>query len=103
MNLIVEVYMMRVTALLGAGASVDIGGPLSVDLTYRVRARVQEIYDPKTQNINRVPFLNEVSTKLDNYFSPEKSHFEDIFYALESLSSFTRGWRPRTIKNSNLI
>ncbi|GIO97759.1 hypothetical protein J14TS5_28450 [Paenibacillus lautus] len=89
---------MRVTALLGAGASVDIGGPLSVDLTDRVRAKAQEIYDPKTENIDRVPFLNEVATKLDDYFSPEKSHFEDIFYALESLSSFTRGWRPRTIK-----
>lgn len=65
--------MVRVTALLGAGASVDIGGPLSVDLTYRVRAKVQEIYDPKTENINRVPFLNEVAMKFDDYYSRKKS------------------------------
>ncbi|KZS47089.1 hypothetical protein AWU65_14725 [Paenibacillus glucanolyticus] len=95
--------MARVTALLGAGASVDIGGPLSVDLTYRVRARVQEIYDPKTQNINRVPFFNEVPTKLDNYFSPEKVILRIYFMRLKaSLHSHEDGDQG-LLKNSNLI
>ncbi|MEK4456849.1 SIR2 family protein [Paenibacillus sp. FSL R10-2748] len=89
---------MRVTALLGAGASVDIGGPLSVDLTRSVRSKLQEIYDLKTGHVTKVPFLNDIAAELDNYFSPTISHFEDIFYTLESLSSYARGWQSKTVK-----
>lgn len=59
---------MRVTALLGAGASVDIGGPLSTHLTRIVRETPQRIYDFETHNFVEYEFLEEVSSELDNFF-----------------------------------
>ncbi|WP_342570601.1 SIR2 family protein [Paenibacillus sp. FSL R5-0749] len=89
---------MRVTALLGAGASVDIGGPLSTHLTRIVRETPQRIYDFETHNFVEYEFLEEVSSELDNFFSPSICHFEDVFYTLESLISFARLSQSGTMK-----
>jgi hypothetical protein len=86
---------MHVTCLLGAGASVDIGGPLSSDLTTLVRQKQQQTINSQQP----VPFLDRVGQILDTYFHPQNSHFEDIFFTLESLNSILKGRNPGTVKD----
>lgn len=86
---------MHVTSLLGAGASVDIGGPLSTELTTLVRQKMQQIINCPAP----VPFIERVGQALDTYFHPQNSHFEDIFFTLESLNSFLKGSSPGTVKD----
>lgn len=88
---------MRVTALLGAGASVDLGGPLSTQLTNIVRRKKQNILD-KNHNFIDIPFIEEVAKELDQYFEKETANFEDIFATLEGLYSYCTAWQARTVK-----
>lgn len=65
----------RVTCILGAGAVVDIGGPLTDRIT-------QEI-------VKKNCLIAEIADKLDNYYGKDNYNFEDIFHVIESLRSFT--------------
>jgi hypothetical protein len=88
----------RVTAFLGAGAVVDIGGPTTGALTKFVRAVRQEHLCPPNNWVKGIPFLDCVAARLDQYLHPAKGNFEDLFHALETLSSLQRGWQPKTVK-----
>lgn len=88
---------MRITALLGAGAAVDIGGPLSSDLTKTVRAKTQDLFVPGHGMVT-TPLLGRIADILDDYFGPQGCHFEDIFYTLESLATYEKANHPGVIK-----
>lgn len=69
--------MNRITALLGAGAAVDIGGPTSLQLTDKLLSQAQS------------PILKIIHDTLQGYFKRpgELVNFEDIFHAIEKLYS----------------
>lgn len=73
---------MRITALLAAGSTIEIGGPTTSQITKSVRNN---------------DFLNKIASEIDNFYSPESCHFEHIFHTLETLYSYQRGWAPRSV------
>lgn len=76
---------MRVTALLGAGATVDIGGIMSDELTQYVIEKEQKYTDRDGGETKR-QFLKEIYNKLNEY--DNKPHnFEDVFNLLEWIYS----------------
>ncbi|OEF98274.1 SIR2 family protein [Desulfuribacillus alkaliarsenatis] len=89
---------MRVTAFLGAGASIEIGGPLAKDLTQEVRSTTQKFIDFKTKLPIEANFIDNVSKLLDTYYAPDICNFEEIFHVLEMLDSYSSGWEPTTVK-----
>ncbi|QGG48874.1 SIR2 family protein [Heliorestis convoluta] len=82
----------RVTAFLGAGSSIEIGGPLATDLTSKVRNKKQ-IFQGKN-----VDFINNIAKTLNNSYKNNQGNFEDIFHVLEMLTSLNRSWRAETAK-----
>ena len=89
---------MRVLAFLGAGATVEIGGPTTSQLTEKIRKQRQNLWDPTTKRVRKLLFLRRVSSLLDKHYAPEAANFEDVFHALEMLDSFGTGWNPGTVK-----
>ena len=82
---------MRVTAFLGAGACLDIGGSSTKELTNLVRKKKQQFIDPFTKQIEESAFVEEIASQLDSYFAPEVCTFEELFHVLEMISSYFRG------------
>lgn len=77
---------MRVTALLGAGATVDIGGIVSEKLTQYIIEKEQKCGDTETGEAKR-QFLKEIYVELNKY--DNKPHnFEDVFNLLEWIYTF---------------
>lgn len=94
---------MRITAFLGAGACLDIGGPATEELTDLVRKKKQQFFDPSTKQMKESSFVEEIARQLDSYFAPEVCNpevcnFEELFHVLETMSSYFRGAQPRTGK-----
>ena len=63
-----EVFMKRVTVLLGAGATVEIGGIVSKDLTKKVIDKKQEYIDQQDKAV-KICFLKKVADTLNFYWS----------------------------------
>lgn len=100
---------MKITALLGAGAFVDIDGCSTEELTNNIKS-LRKIYPQKfpLQDIDE-PFLLKVANELDDFWEQkrndnklkdsDKCNFEDILDALEKLYSFKRfGDDPKYFK-----
>lgn len=83
----------RVTALVGAGACIDIGGPTTVGLTDSIRGL--SVFDSDGQNVN---FIDQVAQQLNNYYRSSQCNFEDIFHTIEDLDSYAGGFRQSTVK-----
>lgn len=78
--------IMRITALLGAGVTVDIGGIVSNRMTEEVVKAVQTYCDIETQCKVSRKILEEIEIFLNTYYG-YKCNFEDIFNALEIIYS----------------
>ncbi|MDP8238181.1 MAG: SIR2 family protein [Candidatus Hatepunaea meridiana] len=89
---------MRITALLGAGASLEIGGPSTELLTILVRDKEQEFLDSTTRKIIKESIVDDVAKDIDRYLHPDRCNFEDIFSIFESLNSLNSGYHPGTSK-----
>lgn len=78
---------MNVTALLGAGAFLDVDGKSTPFLTQNVVDKITEI---KANSFckNSEPFLKKVADELNGYWKPDKCNFEDIYHTLEMLFSY---------------
>jgi SIR2-like domain len=87
---------MSVTAFIGAGAVLDIGGPTTSCLTNAVK-RLQQWKGDLGSNAT-VPAIQQIANALDNYYAPNTANFEDIFHAIESLISLQTGLTPKTAK-----
>jgi hypothetical protein len=87
---------MSVTAFIGAGAVLNIGGPTTTALTNAIKLRQQWNGVPRL-NVT-VPAIQQIADSLDRYFAPGTANFEDIFHAVESLVSLQIGLTPRTAK-----
>lgn len=83
--------MMRITAFIGAGAAIELGGPTTDLITQAVRNRKQGFFDKKIQ------FIDRVAKVLDNYYG-SPCNFEEIFHTLELLHSYKTGLYPSTVK-----
>jgi hypothetical protein len=76
----------RVTCLLGAGSVVDIGGPITNEITQQL--------------VKNNSLIAEITKKLNSYYGKENYNFEDIFHVIESLRSFAgkdnavKGYKP---------
>ncbi|MBI3583462.1 MAG: SIR2 family protein [Nitrospinae bacterium] len=88
---------MRVTAFIGAGAIIDIGGPTTHDITNKVRSVQQDIFDTSAKCMVPRPFIEEVAQHLSSFWGIEPN-FEDIFHALEMLDSCRVGWDIKAAK-----
>lgn len=90
---------MRVTAFLGAGACLDIGGPLTKELTDLVRKIKPQSSDFLTKQMREstFEFVEEIIKRLDSYYNPDVCNFEEIFHALEMISSYFRGRQKHII------
>lgn len=86
----------RITCLLGAGATIPIGGPKTTEITDAARQKTQHVIDPSTNTWIDVRFIDEIAEKLNDFLAPSRCHFEDIFHVLESLESYRAGWLPST-------
>ncbi|HYV26387.1 MAG TPA: SIR2 family protein [Candidatus Eisenbacteria bacterium] len=86
---------MSVTAFIGAGAVLNIGGPTTSRLTDAVKLRDQ--WDGIPNSNVRVPAIQQIGTALDTYFRTS-ANFEDIFHAVESLISLRAGLTPTSSK-----
>ncbi len=89
----------RITVLLGAGAMMDVTTLSCYSITQNVIAKRQNIFrDGKWES---VPFLNYVYEQLREYYSKEREsvNFEDIFHALEMLSSIQTANDEQTVKS----
>lgn len=84
---------MRVTALIGAGAAIDIGGPTTQQITEKV---VNEIQGKYLKNKKQYT-LKGIYKILNNFYRDRESNFEDIFHTLEMLSSYQTAWGDRTV------
>lgn len=91
---------MKVTALLGAGAFIDIGGKSTYELTESVIQHRLNFRDMFNRDFNE-PFLSKIADELNDFWEPEKCNFEDILDALEKLYSFRLyGRDPKYFKPS---
>ena len=88
---------MSVTAFIGAGAVLGIGGPTTADLTAAIKRRRQWRGNPR-HRFAKVSAIREVADALDLYFQPATANFEDIFHAIESLESLRVGLQAGTAK-----
>lgn len=86
-----------VTALLGAGATLDIGGKTTAAITATIRRQQQTVFRPPAP-LTFIPFLDKLASCLDNYYSPARSTFEDVFEALEAITTYKRAWDPMCAK-----
>lgn len=86
----------RITCLLGAGATIPLGGPKTSDITVAARQKSQHVIDPSTNTWVHVAFIDELAQRLDQFLAPQRCHFEDIFHVLETLESYRAGWEPGT-------
>src|ERR1700724_2882679 len=100
---------MRITAFIGAGATIQIGGPTTEQLTEVVKLQEQWVGDP-TKLSDKVPAIRAIAEALDHSYCPEptkcpthancpnRANFEDIFNAIEALTSLQTGQRTDTAK-----
>lgn len=79
---------MKVTALLGAGAFLDVDGKSTPYLTQKVVEKKTEIKNIHFDKPSPEPFLSNVADKLNEYWEPDKCNFEDIYHTLEMLFSY---------------
>ena len=86
----------RITCLLGAGATIPVGGPTTTKITEAARRKVQHVIDPGTNAWVDVAFIDEIANRLNDFLAPHSCHFEDIFHVLETLESYGAGWRSGT-------
>lgn len=85
--------MPRVTALLGAGAAIDIGAPNTTEITAEVKKKRQGILKGEMQYT-----LKGIYDVLNRYYPDHECNFEDIFHALEMLSSYNKAaWGKQTV------
>jgi hypothetical protein len=89
---------MRITCLLGAGATIQVEGPATPEITKAARSKSQHVIDPATGSWVDVRFIDEIAARLDSFIAPAPSHFEDIFDVLEGLQSFGRAWEAGTVE-----
>ncbi len=88
---------MSVTALIGAGAVLNIGGPSTNTLTTAVKNRAQWTGDPRNLTAT-IPAIQQIADALDTYYAPGTANFEDILHAVETLASVQIGLNARTAK-----
>ena len=113
----------RVTAFLGAGATLEIGGPTTKELTDAITAEPQTLFSvgqltsllgapvgqsnplsepttPVPAEIGKIPLIRIIRDILRRHYGKEADsvNFEDIFHAVETLSSFRVGLQPDTFK-----
>lgn len=86
----------RITCILGAGATIPVGGPTVACLTQDVCQKLQRTRDLISGDWHDVPFLREIGSRLNEFLAPSESNFEDILHALETLDSYRSGWQPTT-------
>jgi len=86
---------IRVTVLLGAGASIEVGGPTTSQITEAAQNTIQKIRLPN--HADRFPILNEITQVLKTHYK-ETATFEDVFHALELLQSFLVSDKETTVK-----
>ncbi len=79
----------RITAIVGAGAAIDIGGCSTKKITEEVSCK----NNPHESITNCL--LNQVYNILVEKYHPG-TNFEDIFYILEMLHSYQIGWNKET-------
>ncbi len=84
--------MARVTALLGAGAAIDIGAPSTADITKEVIKKRQGFGKGEMQYT-----LKGIHDVLNSYYHDHECNFEDIFHTLEMLLSYKAAWGKRTV------
>jgi hypothetical protein len=88
---------MSVTAFIGAGAVLNVGGPSTSTLTTAVKNRAQWTGDPRNPHAT-IPAIRQIADALDAYYAPEGANFEDIFHAIEGIGSVQIGLTARTAK-----
>ena len=76
----------RLTVLIGAGATIEIGGPTTSDITKKVRRKKQGFF-----NERKSYFIDRVAKVLDSHYK-EPVNFEEIYHTLELISSYEKGW-----------
>jgi len=89
----------RITVLLGAGAMMDVTTLSCYSITQNVIAKQQDVL--RNGKWESVPFLNYVYEQLREYYSKDREsvNFEDIFHALEMLSSIQAANDEQTVKS----
>ncbi|MBE0541974.1 MAG: SIR2 family protein [Verrucomicrobia bacterium] len=87
---------MSVTAFIGAGAALNIGGPTTNALTNAIKLRQQ--WDGVPNSKVKVPAIQQIADALDQHFAPESANFEDVFHAVESLISLRAGGTAKAFK-----
>lgn len=89
----------RITVLLGAGTMMEVTKLSCYSITQNVIAKRQNVFrDGKWE---AVPFLNSVYEQLKAYYTKESKsvNFEDIFHALEMLSSIQTANDEQAVKS----
>lgn len=78
---------MRITAFVGAGGIVEIGGLTTKELTEKVKTKKQNVFDAVEKTDVEFNFIEKVANKLDSDNSRQCS-FEEILHVLEMLTSY---------------
>lgn len=88
---------MRVTVLLGAGATIDIGGPS----TKRITEEVIKVLSTSVESSDDKKYvLKDIHNKLKNFYGEKYViNFEEIFHTLEMLYSYDTAWGKETTKD----
>lgn len=86
----------RITCVLGAGATIPVGGPTVAVLTQKVCSKRQRTRDAINGDWHEVPFLEHVASRLNTFLSPAECNFEDMLHVLETLDSYRSGWQRTT-------
>lgn len=78
----------KVTVLVGAGATIDIGGHSTDDLTKIIKDIKFEYYNLETKQSQPSNLLTEIYDILSKHYNNKSVNFEDIMHTLELLESY---------------
>ena len=85
--------MDRISVLIGAGATLDLGAPSTDKLTEKVCKKRQHHFKGKPA------ILKSIAKQLNEYYHPNKINFEHLIHVIEMLDTYRHGWNnPGNIK-----
>jgi hypothetical protein len=100
-----KVTKLKISALFGAGATIDLGGPSTPKLTELIRdpGRIVREVNGRSSKIDKrkmetVEFIDDIGIQLDESYPYKEADFEEIFHVIETLRSYKGGWCNKAVK-----
>ena len=91
----------RLSIIVGAGGSVEVGVPSTDRLTKTISAATQESEITLPSGQRSKQYLLELHNQLAKYY--KSLNFEHLLHALEGVESLQRSWDPQTVDQYRIV